>query len=108
MRQSGKQSSLATANLHRGSLANVSDTSEPKIGAFTKTKLKEESSIDKTSKQKEEDTNSGLSSNADSDESEVFVRTKAAVCHGDSSLEEVDGDYDSMKHNDQNIIANSE
>lgn len=111
MRQSGKQSSLATANLHgRGSLANASENSETKIGAFSKPKLKEESSIAKSSKEKDGDTNSAISSHDDSDESEVFVRTKAVAHHdhNHSSMDEVDGNYDTMKHNDQNIIANSE
>ena len=111
VRQSGKQSSLATANLHgRGSMANVSDASESKMGGFSKNKLKEESSIAKSSKDKGgiEDTNSVASSQQDSEESEVFVRTKAQAHHDHSSTDDAGANYETMKHNEQNIIASEQ
>ena len=65
--------------------------------------------MNKSSKDKDnDDTNSARSSRSgsESEESQVFVRTKAAPVHHESSTDDQlhDG-YDTMKHNDQNIIA---
>lgn len=111
MRTSGKQSSIVTQPYGRNSQANVSEFSEHKIAAskLSKGKLKDESSLNKSSqKQHEDDTNSDDDSDDSCVQSDVFVRTKAAV-HNTSSMEEpVEVSESHMKHNDQNVVASAE
>ena len=76
---------------------------------LSKGKLKDESSLNKSSQDKLEGTNSDDDSQQSSEggQSEVFVRTKAAAHHNSSSIDEPqeDNELDTMKHNDKNIIA---
>lgn len=61
------------------------------------------SSHDKLNSEDDEDSQQ----TSEDGQSEVFVRTKAAANHNTSSIDEPveDGELDTMKHNDKNIIA---
>ena len=111
MRGSFKQNSVVTQPFGRNSQANVSDFSDPKvISKLSKGKLKDESSLNKSSHDKD-DEQSEQSDSSDG-HSDVFVRTKAQTHHNISSIEEPDhegsGYMETMKHNDQNIIASGQ
>ena len=112
MRTSGKQSSIVTQPFGRNSQDHGSEYSNVKIAAskLSKNKLKDESSLNKSSQDKLDGTNSEDDDSQQTSEdgnSETFVRTKAAANHNNSSMEEPveDGELDTMKHNDKNIIA---
>ena len=74
--------------------------------SISKLRDRDDLSINKTSPHKEHETNLTHSSNeGESEESEVFVRTKAAA-HPEMSVDEPLGEsYETMKHNDQTILA---
>ena len=109
VRGSGKQSSIVTQPFGRNSQANVSDFSDHKVVSKLshKGKLKDESSLNKSSHDKDEQ--SEERSDSSDGHSDVFVRTKAQTHHNISSIDEPDQDgsgyMETMKHNDQNIIA---
>lgn len=105
MRTSGKNSSVVTQPYVRNS-QHMSDASDHKLGAskLSKSKLKEESSLNKSSREKDEAAthSEGEDEDSGSEDSGVFV-TKAANI---SSIDEpADSGFDTMKHNDKNIIA---
>lgn len=110
MRGSFKQNSVVTQPYGRNSHANVSDFSDPKVvSKLSKGKLKDESSLNKSSHDKDDENSEDRSDSSDG-HSDVFVRTKAQNHHNISSIDEPDqegsGYMETMKHNDQNIIAN--
>lgn len=106
MRTSGKQSSVITQPYHRNSQAGVSEFSDHKIGTskISKSKLKDESSLNKSSRDPvDEDVNSDSQDDDESQSSgvnsDVFVRTKAANI---SSFDDPDlNGLDTVKNNDK-------
>ena len=107
-----KQQSIVTQPFGRNSQANVSDFSDPKVvSKLSKGKLKDESSLNKSSHDKDDEQSDDRSDSSDG-HSDVFVRTKAQTHHNISSIDEPDqegsGYMETMKHNDQNIIASGQ
>jgi len=105
MRTSGKQSSVITQPYNRNSQAGVSEFSDHKIGTskISKSKLKDESSLNKSSRAVDEDVNSDSQDDDESQSSgvhsDVFVRTKAANI---SSFDDPDANgLDTEKNNDK-------